>query len=363
MAAPTTKTWTPKPHTKAKHALLKEYLGAWFGIMGHKFPEVLYVDGFCGPGVYDDGGRGSPLIALDIASGLSAKWTKLKKATFVFTDEDEERVTSVEENIAKRIIPSEISITVEHATFVDKITHILDDSEESGAGLPPCFVFLDPFGIKGMPFSVVQRIQGSPSSEVFINLNVQGIIRCAGASDLKTRQHVVDLFGVPDPWSAIGADKFASLRQLYQRQLEKKAKYVRYFELKDNRNSRIFCLLFATNSYSGLSKMKNAFWKVDPDAGTSFSDATNPNQVVLIDTHQFNAESLARQIHAEFRGKSVTGKEVEQFVIINTAYVEKHKTAALRHLKKEKIIQVEQSLTNGQSYRSGFPKDCRIRFS
>ena len=57
--------WEIKPHTIAKHALLKAYLNAWFPILGTSEQRVIFLDGFAGPGVYKDGQPGSPIIAID----------------------------------------------------------------------------------------------------------------------------------------------------------------------------------------------------------------------------------------------------------------------------------------------------------
>ena len=59
--------WPAEPHTLAKHAILKEYLKAWMPILSRQSArvhapgrEVLFVDGFAGPGRYSGGEPGSP---------------------------------------------------------------------------------------------------------------------------------------------------------------------------------------------------------------------------------------------------------------------------------------------------------------
>ncbi|MGB9800713.1 MAG: hypothetical protein ACPLUL_11530 [Thermanaerothrix sp.] len=55
------KVWKIELHTKAKHEILRRYLGAWFGILGSKIPRVVYIDGFCGPGGHSE--RHAPLLS------------------------------------------------------------------------------------------------------------------------------------------------------------------------------------------------------------------------------------------------------------------------------------------------------------
>lgn len=62
MAEPT--IWKLEPHTEVKHAIYDRYLDAWLPIILRKWPVATYAEGFAGPGVYEEGQRGSPIRAL-----------------------------------------------------------------------------------------------------------------------------------------------------------------------------------------------------------------------------------------------------------------------------------------------------------
>ena len=63
MAAPRTTVWALEPHTRAKHEILKRYLQAWMPILSRgNFPEIMYIDGFAGPGKYTGGEDGSRVL-------------------------------------------------------------------------------------------------------------------------------------------------------------------------------------------------------------------------------------------------------------------------------------------------------------
>jgi three-Cys-motif partner protein len=73
--------WPAEPHTIAKIAILEGYLQAWFPIFGRvkgRF-DLLYIDGFAGPGKYTNHSTGSPVAALRSASkalaASGAAWT------------------------------------------------------------------------------------------------------------------------------------------------------------------------------------------------------------------------------------------------------------------------------------------------
>jgi three-Cys-motif partner protein len=66
LAAPRTTIWELEPHTAAKHEILRKYLQAWLPILSQgRFPKLVFVDGFSGPGRYSNGEEGSPLIAIN----------------------------------------------------------------------------------------------------------------------------------------------------------------------------------------------------------------------------------------------------------------------------------------------------------
>jgi len=64
VSAPRGAVWPIEPHTQAKHELLRHYLGAWFPIMASRERRLVFIDGFAGPGIYEGGEPGSPVIAL-----------------------------------------------------------------------------------------------------------------------------------------------------------------------------------------------------------------------------------------------------------------------------------------------------------
>ena len=71
--APREPIWPLEPHTKAKHELLRHYLGACYPILSSSGRgRLVFLDGFAGPGIYKGGEPGSPISALDVLLGHSA---------------------------------------------------------------------------------------------------------------------------------------------------------------------------------------------------------------------------------------------------------------------------------------------------
>jgi three-Cys-motif partner protein len=70
--------WEAEPHTVAKHGILKSYFDAWTAILSRstRSSELLFVDGFAGPGEYTNGEPGSPIVALNAVLNHTANLPK-----------------------------------------------------------------------------------------------------------------------------------------------------------------------------------------------------------------------------------------------------------------------------------------------
>ena len=88
--------WPAEAHTLAKIEILSAYLVAWFQILGigKQGKNIFYVDGFAGPGKYEDNLDGSPLVALEALRkakiNSSTRW-RAGIVHCVFVERDKER--------------------------------------------------------------------------------------------------------------------------------------------------------------------------------------------------------------------------------------------------------------------------------
>ena len=183
MAAPRQTIWPLEPHTRAKHEILKRYLQAWMVILSQgRFPEILYIDGFAGPGAYEGGEAGSPIIALDTALGFMPPLTA--KIHFLFVEEREDRAAHLRQQVALRTLPPNFSVVVEGGvTFETAFTNRYSGYVRNGR-LIPTFAFIDPFGWTGAPFTLVKQILSHRSCEV---LSISCTRKSTGSSAIQTK--------------------------------------------------------------------------------------------------------------------------------------------------------------------------------
>lgn len=338
MSRISTTLWPLQPHTEAKHAILRRYLGAWLPILGSSSELLVYVDGFAGPGRYEGGEKGSPIIALDETISQAAR---LPTTLMLFIEADRARFEHLRREIDQRERPGNIRVDIRHDEFADRMPRLLDWIDNQKARTPPIFAFIDPFGFAGIPMSLVRRIMQYDRCEVFITFMYESINRFIEHPEEDLRRHFNELFG-RDDWLEMldfstPRTRRRSIHDLYVTQLREVAgaSYVRSFEMVNVRSQTEYFLVFGTNGLAGLKKMKAAMWKVDNQAGGSFSDTTNEDQIVLLSEPDY--QRLEGMIYDEFCAVGwVRVERIEEFVLTNTAFRE-------THFKKQVLAKWERS--------------------
>jgi three-Cys-motif partner protein len=362
MTPPKKTKWNLDPHGKAKHEILRRYLSRWFPILGSNNQRVVYIDGFCGPGKYYGGEDGSPLIALKLAKSNFAK-NLIKDASFLFIDENQERLDSLKYEISQLTLPPNFAISNVLNSFENTMRDIFESLKSKNLQLAPTFAFIDPFGFKGIPFSLIKQILSNKKTEVLINFSQNSINRFIQCNNEKTEQHIIDLLGSNDACSKIlySTNRKETIRSIYLNQLKTCAKFVRFFEMKDRHNRTVYYLFFATNNSLGHVKMKEAFWEVDTEKGYYFSDGTNPQQMVLFKDDP--TIELTKIIKATFSGKKILAGQIREFVENSTDYTASHMKKSLIELEVEKVITVLDIKADGKKRIAGkFPDQTIIIF-
>lgn len=283
---------------------------------------------------------------------------------FVFIEERADRVAHLKSRIAKLELPPHFKVHPEQGTFAENLTTILDDLDGDKGRIAPTFSLIDPFGFAGIPYTIVKRLLQQNKCEVLVTFMVDSINRWLTHPDDTIRGHITETFGTEEAVKiAFGiGDRADALKSLYHRQLQKVARFVRYFEMRDRDNRVVYYLFFASNNPLGHLKMKEAMWKVDPMGDFTFSDATDPNQSLLFNEPSF--APLLEALSASFCGKGeVIVERVETFVHDDTAYLRKHMGEVLLQLEIGGKLAVAENKTNGKKRRvKSFPNEARVTF-
>jgi len=325
MADPT--IWPKEPHTDAKHRILEAYLKAWFPILAKYNRRIIYIDGFAGPGTYEKGEMGSPLIALHCLLSHSLELCqKNTEFAFLFIEKDAERAKKLEQKITENYpnCPKNVIIKVYNGEFESTMTELLNGIEEKNTNLAPTFAFIDPFGYSGLPLHLIKRILAFSHCEVFINFAYESINRFSETQD--SRERIFDKLFDTEEWQKVRnfdnvEERNRELTALYTKQLKTGARYVRSFEMINNSGKVTYYLYFATNHIKGFEQMKTAMWRVDPRGSFRFADTTDVNQSFLLSFEENTKfKEQAEIIFDLFKGKSIIQKKLKDYCIEYTAF-------------------------------------------
>ncbi|MFF3863347.1 three-Cys-motif partner protein TcmP [Streptomyces sp. NPDC002209] len=160
-----------------KHAILDKYVVPFASKVGKYAPDgrVVYLDGYAGPGRYDDGTPGSPDLILDSAAAISA----FRKLDCYFIEKNRKNYQSLSALVAEAREQG-LSAHALQGGVERHLDHVLEAAQGS-----PLFAFLDPFGL-GITFeALTQRIFGSrraggQPTEVLLNFNANAVRRIGG---------------------------------------------------------------------------------------------------------------------------------------------------------------------------------------
>lgn len=335
---------------------------------------MLYIDGFAGPGEYEDGEDGSPIIALKVARDHILR-SKLQRPgmelVFFFIEKDKARYDNLEKKIDALELPDNFKVEIECDSFEHAFGSVLGEIEEQSKRLAPSFVFVDPFGPTGFPMSLLERLAKQRRSEVLITFNYQALNQWF-LQDKSKHKHLDELYG-SDIWhqalsTADPRKREDFLRTVYQSALESLGWKVRPFRMINKHNQTQYYLFFATGYWRGMLVMKRAMWSAAPKGDFQYSDLTNPQQPLLFE--EFYEEEYSRelgdQLYEAYSGQTITKQVIlQQNLAWHPIYIERHLTRALNILECEctpqRVINVD--VPNRKRRGKTYPEDCIITFA
>ncbi len=341
--------WDQDDHTAAKHRVLRKYLDGWIAVMAQQTlnsqayrigpPRLLLVDGFAGPGRYATGEPGSPLLMLDalLTHTGRGRWDAVQ-FIYLFIEHDSRRVDHLRHEIAGLgALPTNVTVLIEPGEFEATFGRLLDETTSHGKLLVPTFAFIDPFGYSASSMSLTGKLLAFPRCEVLVFLPLSFVHRFVGREGQDAA--LTALFGCEDWREAIpleGAARREFLLDLFARQLGANAtvEHVRSFQLR-TQDGNDYRLVFGLGHDKALDLAKDAMWKADPVAGTTYVATTQTGQEVLFAPTVDTAPLLA-DLRARFGTNWFTTEEAERFTRIDTFF-------RVGHLRQRTLLPAERA--------------------
>jgi three-Cys-motif partner protein len=341
-------------HSEAKVKLLGEYLKRYLGVIcNDNYTEYINLfDLFCGQGLYENEGEGSPLVALRQVkevyySLIDKKQIKQPKINCHFNDIDANKIEILRQAIISKSL---------HYNSFGKLELTSNDYLQEVESLKikfkaykneKAFVFIDPYGYKEVKANDIKELMNcNKKAEVLIWLPIQFMYRFSDSgtpevlqnfiNDLKLSEHIEKVKNV---WEFIYALKFG-----FQEYLGKEY-FVDNFSLRKEENT-VFCLYFFTPHIKGYEKMLEAKWEIDTEEGRGWEYSGNLPSLFFEQKTNLLEEKLRQFI----KSKKVSNGDIYEFTL-RQGFLPIHSNEILKYWQNQETINI--TLPNGEKARKG----------
>jgi len=257
-----------KDWSTRKLDIIKKYVDGFSRILGSKYKELYYVDGFAGKGTYDGGEKGSPVLIAELAQQYQ---NSNRPFTLHCINIERDPGNFVNLNTETKNFGS--LVTNYEGTFEEHIEKILPQIRNI-----PAVFFIDPFGVKGTGWDYVEKVIARRDlTDIWIRFDHVTVRRLAGfyesnAKDAQGKLQILkNLFGIDNGKHLqsrleAGSTPYERIRNavmLYEEQIENAyGKYVRKgfaasYPIISINGQRKYHLVFACSNYKAATLASN----------------------------------------------------------------------------------------------------------
>lgn len=272
-------------HSIAKVDLYANYLSLYLNILSRAgyLDKIHIYDLMCGEGIYSDGSKGSPIIALEkIKEHYFHNNNTCPNLEVWFNDKDKSeiekqkyKIERVEEHCSNIFTPKNVKITYTHEDYAKLFSKILQNIKLMRN--EKLLLFLDPYGYKEIKPEHLKLFLDGSKTEIILFLPISQMYRFANkaltdedyAGGIRLREFLTPLFKSEISSYNTPDDFIDQLKMSFREYLKEQNIFVDTFTLeRDSQN--IYCLFFFTPHIKGFEAMLRTKWKMDEDGGKGF---------------------------------------------------------------------------------------------
>ena len=357
-------------HSHAKVEFYQTYLERYLRILclSPHINNINIYDVFCGMGIYEDGGKGSPIVAFDSIKNYyfecknSGKLINTK-ISLKINDLEKEKIEKV-----KSYIDSKNNQYCNVSYFnkdINEMYEIVLNEIKSTSSNTRNLIFIDPYGYKDIKKELLFNLMKNGKTEIILFLPISHMYRftsfAINSDDFRTQyeplRNFVNSF-FPDKNHPIRTNKVADVMDYINNitiALRDINKYysTSYFIERDKTNH--FALFFMSSHILGFEKILDVKWELDEQSGRGFKIPSNQGDLFAEffaeEIQAQNAEKLENAILNNLKLNSMTNNDMYRFVLLQE-FKCKHANDILNKLQKEGRI-IVTDLGTGKRARKG----------
>lgn len=334
-------------HSKAKVDFYKTYLERYIAILcqSQYIRHIRIYDVFCGMGIYEDGGKGSPVVAYDTIKSIyeAHKVTNNTEITLTINDKSPERIAKVNEyiNSHKHTYCKVCSYNLDIIQLLGKIVPEIISTPTDTRNL----VFIDPYGYKDIKKELLQSLMKNGRTEVILFLPISHMQRFTNAA-MQDEDSIIQY----EPLRNFVYSFFPQENHPIRKNTVRAKEYIQYLAdaLKfDNQyfatsyyierdKANYFALFFMSSNIFGFEKILDVKWTLDEEHGGGFKLPEPTGNLFAeefsLETKNDNARKL-KAILKEVLKRPQTNNELYEIVLRNE-FLPKHANEILRDMQQ-----------------------------
>ena len=328
-------------HSKAKVDFYKTYLERYVAILcqNQYIRHIRIYDVFCGMGIYEDGGKGSPVVAYDTIKAIY----EAHKITLIVNDKSEARIARVKQYIDKNrhsycmVRPYNLEIDKLFEIIIPEINNTPTDTRN--------LVFIDPYGYKDIKKELLIDLMKNGYTEVILFLPISHMQRFTNAA-IQDEDSIIQY----EPLRKFVNSFFPNTNHPIRQGTVKAREYIRYvadalkfgnkyfatsyFIERDKAN--YFALFFISSNIFGFEKILESKWILDEKHGGGFMLPESTGNLFAeefaLEAKNDNANRL-KMILEETLKTPHTNNEIYEIVLRNE-FLPKHANELLREMQQ-----------------------------
>ena len=350
-------------HSKAKVEFYGTYLERYLRILNNVpyIQKINLYDVFCGTGIYDNGGKGSPIVAFDAIKKAFYEQGQVKKVSLTVNDYKQDKIDSVKAYIdANNKGCCDVSyLNLDAGEMFEYVKKQIKQSDKTCRNL----IFIDPYGYKTIKKETINEMMGKGYTEIILFLPISHMHRFLGPAltddkpQYKPLRDFVDSFF--DEKHVIRQGKVSVLEYIkYVKDalnFENSYYTTSYFIERDDVN--YFALFFLSSNILGFEKILEVKWGLDAETGSGFKQEEPQLDLfaeqVKEETKKNNFEALKEAL-LSYIAEPKNNHEVYLYTLMN-GYLPTHANEVFQCLQNNnKAFRVVDIKKGANARRSSF---------
>ncbi|MCD7976930.1 MAG: three-Cys-motif partner protein TcmP [Tannerellaceae bacterium] len=351
-------------HSQAKVEFYANYLKRYLRILNLSphIERINIYDVFCGMGIYEDGGKGSPVIAFDAIKLLRIHEPSESEIHLIINDKEREKVEAVKAYIGEK--NKGYCEVTDYNLDIETMFQIVKQQVSQSSRKTRNLIFIDPYGYKNIKKEMLYDLMANGKTEIILFLPISHMHRFTrkAVQDQETEQYRPLREFV---YSYFEEDHIIRTQQVevmeYINYIKEALKYggnfytTSYYIKRDASN--YFALFFMSSHIYGFQKILEVKWELDTEAGRGFKLPKPHAGAGLFDEH-FEEESknklaeVLKNILLKALESPITNKELYQ-IILRNEYLPKQAITVLKEIQESNSGFKVVNLQNGKPPKKG----------